>query len=248
MTVPSGPSEQRRFLIIGLPRSGTTYLMTLLNAHPDILCAGEQFNPYMILDAEAERTDYVTLLQRDRAPRYFSEAFFETHADQPYTCVGYKYMLGHNIRVITALPDWQDLTLIYVHRRNKLAQVSSLIKADTTQRWAQEHKSGHINRKIEVGPLRISQYWHELDTWDFLFGQWFDQLANPKLKLEYCELFQDGFNARICDFLQVPQDPDMKSTLVKQGVNTILDRFSDPGPIREYFTEIGRDNWLGREI
>ncbi|MGX0901644.1 LPS sulfotransferase NodH [Roseovarius sp. MBR-79] len=36
--------RKRRFLIIGLPRSGTTYLMMLLNAHPAIHRSGEQFN------------------------------------------------------------------------------------------------------------------------------------------------------------------------------------------------------------
>ena len=32
---------------LGLPRSGTTYLMSLLNAHPDVICAGEHFNPHV---------------------------------------------------------------------------------------------------------------------------------------------------------------------------------------------------------
>jgi len=242
---PSGP---RRFLIIGLPRSGTTYLMTLLNAHRDILCAGEQFNPYAIINAEDEIRDFPALIKRDATPRAHSKEFFQGHADSAYKCTGYKLMIGHNIRMLRALTKMKGLSLIYVHRENKLAQISSLIKADKTKRWAQSRKDAHVSKKVDAGPLRISHYWHEFATYDFLFSQWFDTLPQKKLKLEYCDMFQDGFEQRVCDFLKVDHDPDMKSPLVKQGVNTILERFEKPGLIRSYFTQLGKEKWLGREI
>lgn len=248
MIAADAPSGPRRFLIVGLPRSGTTYLMTLLNAHRDVLCAGEQFNPYTIIGAQTENRGFQALLKRDGAPRLHSRDFFEAQATGDHKCVGYKLMIGHNIRMLKGLPKMKDLSLIYVHRDNKLAQISSLIKADKTKRWAQNSEDAHVSKKIDVGPLNISQYWHEFATYDFLFSHWFDTLPQKKLKLEYCEMFQDGFEQRICDFLGVEHDPAMKSPLVKQGANTILERFEKPGPIRNYFTRLGRGHWLGREI
>jgi len=241
------PTPQR-FLIVGLPRSGTTYLMTLLNAHPDILCAGEQFNPYAIIGADSRSQEYPDLLERDKTPRAHSEAFFADHAESGYKCVGYKLMLGHNIRMLRYLPELTDYKLIYVHRENKLAQISSLIKADQTQRWAQDTPDEHVHQKINVGPLKISQYWHEFATQDFLFSQWFRTLPQDKLKLEYRQMFKKGFEQRLCDFLGVAFDPRMKSPLVKQGANSILDRFENPQPIRNYFNQIGREEWLDEEI
>lgn len=248
MTQPKPASGQKKFLILGLPRSGTTYLMTLLNAHRDILCAGEQFNPYAIIDAQSESRDFAALAARDQGARAFSDAFFKTQADAPYKRVGYKFMIGHNINLLAGLPEMTGLSLVYVYRRNKLAQISSLIKANQTKRWAQAEKDAHVRRKIDAGPLQISQYWHEFATQDFLFGQWFDTLPQRKLTLEYCDLFEKGFEQRICDFLRIDHDPEMKSPLVKQGHNRIIDRFEKPEPIRSYFTQLGRAAWLGREL
>ncbi|MFA3920794.1 sulfotransferase [Ruegeria hyattellae] len=241
-------TNPRRFLIIGLPRSGTTYLMTLLNAHRDVLCAGEQFNPYAIIGAEAKSGEYSELVQRDADPRSHSDAFFDSHAELGHQCVGYKLMIGHNIRMLRYLPDLTDYKLIYVHRENKLAQIASLIKASQSKRWAQSRVDSHVAEKIDAGPFRISQKWHEFATFDFLFSQWFRTLPQEKWKLEYREMFEDGFEQRLCDFLGVGFDPKMESPLVKQGANSILERFQKPGPIRAYFRKLGRGKWLDKEI
>lgn len=248
MTEKTDRPAQTRFLIVGLPRSGTTYLMSLLSSHRQVLCTGEQFNPYGIVGIEDEDRDWSALLNRDRAPRYFAQQFFEAQAASGHAAVGYKYMIGHNIRILSELPDRPDLKLIYVFRQNKLAQISSLIKADRTQRWAQTHQDGHIRQKIAVRPQKISQYWHEFETYDYLFSQWFDQLPHARMTVEYREMFGPGFNARLCDFLGLDEDADMASPLVKQGSDDILDRFENPDPIRAYFTALGREAWLGQEI
>lgn len=241
--------SQVRFLIIGLPRSGTTYLMSLLNSHPQITCAGEIFNPYGIVGVGEDYTDdQRTLGERDRAPRFFSKRYFDELAQSESRAVGYKYMIGHNIRVLTDLPEQPDLKLIYIHRRNKLAQVSSLIKADKTQRWAQENVDRHVRKKINVPPERISHYWHEFETQDFLFTQWFQTLQHQKMTLEYRDMFKPDFKAKVCDFLGVEPDFPVSSTLVKQGSNTILDRFENKAAIQDYFTNLGLVNWLDKEI
>ncbi len=241
-------SEPQRFLIVGLPRSGTTYLMTLLNAHRDILCAGEQFNPYAIIGAEDNSEEFSEIAQRDADPRAHSDAFFDAHAGSGNKYVGYKLMIGHNIRMLRYLPDLTDYKLIYVHRENKLAQMASWIKANRSKRWAQSQVDDHIEEKITAGPLQISQKWHEFATLDFLFTQWFRTLPQEKMKLEYRQMFEDGFEERLCDFLGVEYDPEMKSPLVKQGANSILERFEKPGPIQAYFRKLGRGKWLNKEI
>jgi len=244
----SAISEPQRFLIIGLPRSGTTYLMTLLNAHRDILCAGEQFNPYAIIGADSKSEEYADLLRRDRNPIMHSDAFFEAQTDGGHKCVGYKFMIGHNIRMLRHLPDLKGYKLIYVHRDNKLAQIASLIKAARSKRWAQSQVDAYVDEKIDSRPFQISHKWHEFATFDFLFSQWFRTLPQKKMKLEYRQMFEEGFEQRLCDFLGVDFDPEMKSPLVKQGANSILERFQTPGPIRVYFKKLGRAKWLGKEI
>jgi LPS sulfotransferase NodH len=244
---PDGPPG-RRFLILGLPRSGTTYLMTLLNAHRAISCSGEQFNPHAIVGVGEKNIDAEAVLGRDVAPLWFMERFFEQAGATGAARVGFKFMIGHNIRVLSKLADYPDIALIHVWRENKLAQVSSLIKAAQSRKWAQSTRDEHLDSKIDATPRQISHRWHEYATFDYLFQPWFDSLPNRRITLEYRELFQPGFEARICDFLGLPGDPEMKSPLVKQSANAILDRFEDPEPIARYFRRIGRADWLEPEL
>ena len=238
----------RRFVIMGLPRSGTTYLMTLLNAHPRVFCSGEQFNPHAIVGIGEKNTDRDALRQRDGAPVAFMDAFFARHARDDLDWIGFKFMIGHNIAVLRRLEQDENVTLIHVHRENRLAQVSSLIKAAETKRWAQIKPDEHIERKVRAGPYQISQRWHEYETFDHLFAQWFAARAHRKLALEYREMFRPGFAERLCGFLGVAPDPQMRSPLVKQGSNTILERFENRGRIERYFRSIGRDDWLEDEL
>lgn len=238
----------RRFLIVGLPRSGTTYLMTLLNAHRRIYCSGEQFNPRAIVGIRKNDDDLEMLAQRDNQPLRFMEAFFARNESRKVDRVGFKYMIGHHIRVLKHLENDPSLTLIYVHRRNKLAQVSSLVKAIQTKRWAQHRPDDHIEQKIRLDPRGLYQRWHEYATFDHLFEHWLAARPNPKITLEYRDMFQPGFNAQICDFLGLAQDKRMKSPLVKQGTNRILDRFENPEPIRAYVERLGFGHWLEDEI
>ncbi len=245
---PSTPAPGRRFVIMGLPRSGTTYLMTLLNAHRQVYCSGEQFNPYAVVDIADKDNAFSTIANRDARPGQHMKDFFDKALAGKHERVGFKFMLGHNIRALNLILEDPDLTLIYVHRDNKLAQVSSWIKASKTRNWAQNRVDEHISRKIDVAPRKISQHWHDYATMDRLFTHMFNGLAHHRMRVEYREMFAPGFNDGLCDFLGIARDGGMKSPLVKQGSNDILDRFENPEAIRTYFTRIGRADWLEPEL
>ncbi|MBJ3764354.1 hypothetical protein ILP92_16560 [Maribius pontilimi] len=222
--------------------------MTLLNSHRQIDCSGEQFNPYAVVNVSDKKRDIDTVLSRDAAPEEHMNAFFAEAETRKVERVGFKFMLGHNIRVLDHLLKTPDVTLIYVHRDNKLAQVSSWIKASSERKWAQNTVDEHVSKKIQVAPRKVSHIWHEYATTDALFSRVFEDLPHHKIKLEYRELFAPGFNERICGFLGVQPDRKMKSPLVKQGSNNILDRFQNPKAIENYFTTIGRADWLEPEL
>jgi LPS sulfotransferase NodH len=239
----------RRFLIMGLPRSGTTYLMTLLNAHPRVHCSGEQFNPHAIVGIGGDRDDSLeAVLARDRDPAGFFERFFERHRAPGRELVGFKFMIGHNVGLLDHIAGATDIRLIYVRRDNRLAQISSLIRAVETKEWARTRPEAGPPPKLRATPRQISQRWHEYATFDRLFKPWFDALPHQKTEIEYREMFAPGFDGWICHFLGLPFDPAMKSPLVKQNANTILDRFAHPEPIRRYFTAVGRAGWLQDEL
>jgi LPS sulfotransferase NodH len=239
----------KRFVILGLPRSGTTYLMTLLDAHRNVKCAGEQFNPYTVIGVAGEADDtHKAVLGRDKDPVAHMRLFFETAQAKGIACAGFKFMIGHNISILQELARDPDLSIIYVWRENKLAQVSSLIKAANSKKWAQTKADDHVARKVRATPRQISHRWHEYATFDHLISMWLAALPNPKMTCEYREMFADGFEEDICTFLDVPYRRGMKSPLVKQGSNSIEKRFEDPKPIRYYFNQVGLGRWLEDEL
>lgn len=238
----------RRFVILGLPRSGSTYLMTLLNAHPDIQCSGEQFNPYAVVGVETDDDSHEAVLGRDMDPVGHMAAFFAQAEAKGVACGGFKYMIGHNLKIMAELARDPDITILYIWRENRLAQVSSLFKALRSKKWAQTEPDAYINEKIHATPRNISQRWHEFTTYDHLVSLWLKGLHNPQFTCEYRDLFKPDFERDICDFLGVRYMPNMKSPLVKQGSNAILDRFEHPDPIRYYFTQVDQAHWLEEEL
>lgn len=238
----------KRFVILGLPRSGSTYLMTLLNAHRQVICSGEQFNPYGVVDVDDKDDSHEAVLGRDKDPVGHMRAFFESAEKRGVACAGFKYMIGHNLQILQELARSPEISILYIWRENRLAQTSSLIKAAQSKNWAQTRRDGHIESKIHASPRDISRYWHEYATYDHLISMWLEGLSNPKITYEYRDLFQPEFKRDVCAFLGVPHQRGMKSPLVKQGSNAIIDRFSMPKPVQYYFTQIGLARWLEDEL
>lgn len=242
------PAAPAGFAIIGLPRSGTTYLSTFLHSHPQIYCSGEEFNPYAVVAPSGRDERHETILRRDRAPTAYLDRFFEKAAEPEITHQGFKLMLGHNLEALEYVAAHPELKIIYLWRDNRLAQAASMILAEKTKHWARLKFKPKTVTKIAASPRDISRRWHENAAQDFLFAQWLNSLPNARLVLEYRELFLPALNNRLCRFLNVDPFAPMSSPLRRQGPEDVLDRFEDPRPIKYYFTEIGRGDWLAPEL
>lgn len=237
-----------RFLIIGLPRSGTTYLMTLLNSHPDVYCSGEQFNPYAIVGlGDDARSDRGAIVQRDRDPVRHFEAFFARNRSRA-DCVGLKYMIGHTATILDHLSATPDIKILHVHRENRLAQAASYAKAIKTKIWAQSRDQEFSRAKLGISPHYFKQLIDEAKTQDKLFQHFVRQLPNPILSIEYVGMFAGEFHGCVCDFLGIHRHPGLRSNLGKQGNDSIIDRFENRDEIASYFSAIGHESWLGPEI
>lgn len=136
-----------KFLIIGLPRSGTTYLATLLNSHRDIECSGELFNPHGIIGIGEADNSFESIAKRDAKPHKFFSDFFSKQTNAK--ALGFKFMIGHNADILKSIHKYPNISIIYILRENKLAQISSLLVALKTKSWAltENTKNSAINAK-----------------------------------------------------------------------------------------------------
>ena len=141
-----------------------------------------------------------------------------------------------------------DLVILYVRRRNKLAQFASLQQVRKTGRWTDTGQDG----KAQAPKLSPHPYWaksecNRLENEDFFLERWLETLPNPVLTLEYTILPLPETQERVAGFLSMP-GARFSSPLRKQGQNRILDRFENTDEIKAHFTAIGKAAWLGTEL
>lgn len=239
-----------RFVILGQPRSGTTYLQTLLNSHPDLHCRGELFDPWQIDDDGTKTKAPEAIAARDLEPiAFFDRMMSGDGLGRTPPWMGAKILFQHHPRLFSELiANTPDLVILYVRRRNKLAQFASLQQVRKTGRWTDTGQDG----KAQAPKLSPHPYWaksecNRLENEDFFLERWLETLPNPVLTLEYTILPLPETQERVAGFLSMP-GARFSSPLRKQGQNRILDRFENTDEIKAHFTAIGKAAWLGTEL
>nr|WP_268968565.1 sulfotransferase [Palleronia pontilimi] len=230
-----------------MPRSGTTYLQTLLNAHPDIHCRGEMFDPWQIDDDGDKIHDTDALVARDRDPGGFLDrALAGDGLDTVPPVLGVKILFQHDPALFAdVVPARPDLRLIHVVRSNKLAQFASMRQVEKTGAWTARADSAPV--KVKAGPFWALAECNRLCNQDHLLGVWLAGLPHARLTLEYRDLFAPEISGRLSDFLGSSRR-DLSSPLRKQGQNRVIDRFQNAAEIEAHFRDRDLGHWLGPEL
>lgn len=240
----------KRFVIIGLPRSGTTYLQTLLNSDPRVLCRGESFDPWQIDDNGAKTKDLESIVARDADPgAFFDERLsLGTRDGKPLSAIGLKILFQHNPRLLAqVLPDRADVALVFVHRANKLAQFASMRHTEMTKEWTRTNAGG-LPPKLKADVRWISSQCNTLENQDFLLHHYLKSLPNPLLSVEYRGMFSPAFHTALFAHLGLKAPKGLSSPLRKQGNNTVVERFENAAAVSDYMCRTGRGDWLGAEL
>ena len=239
------------FLIVGQPRSGTTYLQTLLNAHDQVHCRGELFDPWQIDDNGSKTAGLDAVIARDRDPLGFMDRMLAGEGMPEVAdlrLLGAKVLFQHHPALFSQfVPQRPRLKLIYVTRDNKLAQFASGRQVAKTGQWTATTPAP-LPPKIEAAPFWTASECNRLVNEDFLLRAWLETLVNPVLTVSYAGLFAADFKRQVQEFLGVEPQPDLASPLVKQGQNRIIDRFENADILARYFGETGRGHWLEAEL
>ena len=129
-----------RFVILNAPRTGSNYLCTLLNSHPEILCHHEIFNPHVVgVARHLQNAAYHmgTIEERERDPLEFLERVWRY--DEGRRAVGFKLCWKQNEAIFhTVLAD-PAIRKIVLKRRNRIKSFVSLLLARQTGEWVIYH-------------------------------------------------------------------------------------------------------------
>lgn len=153
------PVGLTRFVILAAPRTGSNWLCSLLNSHPDILCHHEVFNPSGIFYAADRRDGSInlgTVEERDDRPLEFLDRLWWNSLGFP--CVGFKMTRGQNEPVLEAVLEDRGVRKILLRRGNALRTYISELIAMETGRWEvydrREPSAGPLWVRVDVDGLR----------------------------------------------------------------------------------------------
>jgi len=190
-----------RFLIVCQPRTGSNWLCTLLQSHPQILCHHEVFHPDEIYYAVGHRDGRLAHLgtsqERDRDPLRFLEQLWS--ADFGCPVVGIKLLDGQAPDVLARLLADSGIKKILLRRESRVRAYVSLLRARETGHWARTPYDG-VTVHVEA---------HELLEFARRYDAFYASLrastrSQPAMEVVYEDLQREPRElARVLEFLGV---------------------------------------------
>jgi LPS sulfotransferase NodH len=227
------------FCVLSTPRTGSSYLCSLLHSHPEICCHGELFDheieavPVSPLAADREA--------RARNPIGWLDAVVTASSehDPGWRAIGFKLHLLQRPSVLERILFEPGFAIILLDRSDRLAQYASRKIADQMR----------LFKATEVGPQQSPAV--RFDAAEFeTFARAHEDLYRmvrvvirdraDVLEIEYERLFVPETHRKSLAFLGV--DPDVRLTApeCRQNPSGVLARFSNPG---EVVAALRRTRW-----
>jgi hypothetical protein len=231
-----------RFVIIAMPRTGSSHLVSMLARHDEISCHGEVFHKNKVfLRGEASRNeDIQNKLARLRSEdwRGFLNAVFALDYGRAHC--GFKIFKSHHAEALEHILAEDNIRKIVLFRPNVLANFSSAMTARQTGNYAQrpfdraERQIVHFEeRTFERFCKRYTEFYRTIGT----------RLSRQSvLHISYEDINNPLLWARLEKFLGVspfrlPAQERPARTL------DVLARFANPGVVTKYLDDRALMHW-----
>jgi FkbM family methyltransferase len=226
------------FVIYGSMRTGSNYLVSLLNQFPGIVCHGEAFNPAFV----GLRDDYYRMLaitreettKRDRDVHEFYDRILDGQ-NQSNLC-GFKLFPGHNEDILQRTLATRSLRKI-VLKRDILTSFISLSQAQASGVWMIKDSNAAIKlRAQERSDVRIVfdgpkflQYCQRIRDFYRRVERHLSSQAECFLSLWYKDLTRHDTIIKLADFLgrSAPTTVDETALLAKQNHSAPYERVAN---------------------
>lgn len=210
------------FVVLFLERDGSTYLIGMLNSHPEIKTVYERFAVMRQKGQNAQE-------QLAWATEFFTPPFIGRKA-----AIGFKTKL---VDVLDPEPFAQllhekECRVIHMRRRNRVKAVVSKINArrlyEATGNWNLYDKTDR-RPPMNVAPEQFAALLQEREELDEELRSYVEQLSLPKLTVCYEDLLQDrdGVLQDVFAFLGVRPHPVEETTMkhTKDDLREALENF-----------------------
>lgn len=236
--------KKNHYLVIGLPRSGTTVIHLLLRGHPSIAALNDELkvSPFFSKGISTFTFGNDVSEEKDLGFSVLFDAISSISGKSNTTVAGAKCVCHSSIEARTAVSTLQgylkNLKVILVVRNDLVAQCGSMIsarKSGVFHSWSKEFESRKINKfKINkwvftryaikcLGLLEILRELH--NTHDIIECIYEDFVSDPA-----------GVYKQLADFLNVPQVDAtwLKSKKLMPDPNEYIKNYSEMRTLLEH--------------
>ena len=235
-----------RFVILATPRTGSNWLCTLLDSHPEILCHHELFNPEGVHLALSQRGKGWELgdrhMQQEAPLDLLREAWGQTLG---FRVVGFKLNLGQAPLVLKAVLTDPAVSKILVYRRNRIRTFVSERIAETTghwesysdSRWDDRPKSVHVTlEELRVHAARNRDFYRRIR------GR-LEESGQQALELAYEDLGIGQSHRRLLRYLGVDPGVTLRASTRRMNGSPLEMIISNYAELRDALagTELERD-------
>lgn len=150
-----------RFVVLAVPRTGSNWLCTLLDSHPDILCHHEIFNPEGVHTAISVRDQdlgFGTVAERDRDPLTVLDCVWQRSLGNQ--AVGFKLNRGQSPAVFRHVLADASVRKVVIHRSNRIRTCVSERLAEITGTWESFKgvRSGTLQVSVRIDPEQLRRH------------------------------------------------------------------------------------------
>ncbi|MEZ5873903.1 MAG: sulfotransferase [Hyphomicrobiales bacterium] len=234
----------QRFVMFAMPRTGSSWLRTILDSHPDITCYAALFR-----NRPWKKNEFNRLLEAPD-PRFYEvdyrmanfEAALEAvfGSTPPIQHVGLKHMSGAQPKIRNYLASNPQFRKVVLRRDNLLAVYASNLLAKATGQ-------GSVRRDVEmkISPIRFDR--KEFAAFSKRYERAYEDVravcAGELIEIEYNALRQGDDMRRLGEFFEVDTEQMTFDTTRKRGNDSIVDRFENPEDALSYLKDFDREQW-----
>ncbi|WP_286761122.1 Stf0 family sulfotransferase [Salegentibacter sp. UBA1130] len=223
-----GSRNYKKFVIIAAPRTGSNWLVSLLNSHPEITCEGEKYKN----------------IKGQSTLKIWNKIFSRRSKRNKY--VGFKLLYNqppdHQDKSIwEIIKNDQDIFIIHLKRNNLLASYVSLQIGYKTGIWKENEGTKTLEEKkhtkvINIDPEDCESYFSLVtDYWKEVSESYEE---HPYIEIFYEDLVKDKqgtinevFNAMHLDAHNVSSDMEKQN---KESLEDLIEYYEE---LKRYFKE-----------
>jgi len=238
----SSHEDYQKFIIMGMPRSGSNLLASSLRSRKNIITYGELFNEKsrerkdILWDTPGYRTTEKALSRRDTDPIAFLECMVFKKMPTYIEALGFKLFYHHadeNWECVWPYLKEQELKVLHLKRRNYLKVLLSISVAMRTKQFVSRNIKNSQQQAITLDYDECLHWFEMTKAWENKFDTYFDD----SLMLYYEDLVKDyaRIMQNIQEYLNV-RVGETRSPLTKQSRLTLNKAIKNFDQLRSRFS------------